>query len=120
MGSYKPPFTKKLRRSTAEIERMAAVIKSRKDAAARLSDPYYDVGVEDLVRARTAEGHFVADDPTTPEVNEAWEGNAAPASTGPDMTFRKADLKSAAVGMGIEVDPKWTKKAILEAIEAAS
>lgn len=24
------------------------------------------------VRSRTKEGHFIADDPTTPEVNEAW------------------------------------------------
>ena len=25
-----------------------------------------------LVRARNEDGHFIADDPTTPEVNEAW------------------------------------------------
>ena len=25
-----------------------------------------------LVRARTGKGKFVADDPTTPDVNEAW------------------------------------------------
>jgi hypothetical protein len=27
---------------------------------------------EELVRARDDEGKFIADDPTTPEVNEAW------------------------------------------------
>ena len=32
----------------------------------------------DPVRARNAKGHLVADDPSTPEVNEAWEGGKAP------------------------------------------
>jgi hypothetical protein len=26
----------------------------------------------EIVRARDAEGHFIADDPSTPDVNEAW------------------------------------------------
>ena len=26
----------------------------------------------EMVRARNAEGHFIADDPATPDVNEAW------------------------------------------------
>lgn len=26
----------------------------------------------EVVRARDANGHFIADDPTTPDVNEAW------------------------------------------------
>ena len=30
------------------------------------------------VRARTAKGHFVADDPSTPDVNEAYVGGKAP------------------------------------------
>ena len=29
-------------------------------------------------RARTATGKLKADDPTTPDVNEAWEGGVAP------------------------------------------
>ena len=29
-------------------------------------------------RARTKKGHFKADDPATPKVNEAWEGGKAP------------------------------------------
>jgi hypothetical protein len=100
---------------------MAAVIKSRLDAAAKIANPYYDVEAEERSRARTVEGQFVPDDPTTPAINEAWEGGTAPSDSEiPDMTFLKADLKTAAEGMGIEVDPKWTKKAILEAIEAAS
>ena len=30
------------------------------------------------VRARTAKGHYVADDPSTPDVNEAYVGGKAP------------------------------------------
>jgi hypothetical protein len=30
-------------------------------------------------RARTAKGKLKADDPSTPDVNEAWEGGKAPA-----------------------------------------
>ena len=30
------------------------------------------------VRARTAKGHYVADDPLTPDVNEAYVGGKAP------------------------------------------
>ena len=29
-------------------------------------------------RARNEDGHYVADDPSTPDVNEAWEGGEAP------------------------------------------
>ena len=29
-------------------------------------------------RARTKKGHYKADDPKTPNVNEAWEGGKAP------------------------------------------
>lgn len=29
-------------------------------------------------RARNAKGHLKADDPSTPDVNEAWEGGKAP------------------------------------------
>lgn len=32
----------------------------------------------DPKRARNEKGHLVADDPSTPEVNEAWEGGKAP------------------------------------------
>ena len=36
-------------------------------------------GVEEkTVRARTEEGKFVADDKSTPNVNEAWVGGKAP------------------------------------------
>ena len=36
-------------------------------------------GTEEVkVRARTKKGKFVADDKSTPDVNEAWEGGKAP------------------------------------------
>ena len=36
-----------------------------------------EVVVEEPVRARDESGHFIADDPSTPE-NEAWVGGVAP------------------------------------------
>ena len=48
--------------------------------------------VEEPVRARDEDGHFVADDPSTPEVNEAWEGGEAPKKPAP----KKAAPKKAA------------------------
>ena len=33
---------------------------------------------EEPKRARNDKGHYVADDPSTPDVNEAWEGGEAP------------------------------------------
>jgi len=33
-------------------------------------------------RARTAKGQLKADDPSTPDVNEAWEGGKAPKKRG--------------------------------------
>lgn len=38
-----------------------------------------DVETGDAVRARNEDGHYIADDPSTPEVNEAYEGGKAPA-----------------------------------------
>ncbi len=41
------------------------------------------------VRARNEKGHYVADDPSTPDVNEAYEGGKAPKKT----TKKKATPK---------------------------
>jgi hypothetical protein len=124
MGSYKPPFTKKLKRRQHEIELMQKISAERKAQAAKQADPHYDPDIEEAIRARTAEGQFVGDDPATPEVNEAWEGGTAPSAEAEDVELSMANLKkelaTAAEGMGIEVDPKWSKQAILNAIEAAS
>ena len=37
-----------------------------------------EIGATKPKRARTATGKLKADDPTTPDVNEAWEGCVAP------------------------------------------
>ena len=45
-------------------------------------DPRVYTKVEaDPKRARNEKGQLVADDPSTPEVNEAWEGGKAPKKT---------------------------------------
>ena len=33
---------------------------------------------QEIKRARDNKGHYVADDPNTPDINEAWEGGKAP------------------------------------------
>ena len=68
-----------------------------------------EVKVEDVsdldegepVRARNDKGHYVADDPSTPDVNEAWEGGVAP--EGKKETKKKTTKKTTA--------KKTTKKA---------
>ena len=44
---------------------------------------------EKRVRARTAKGKFIADDPSTPDVNEAYEGGKAPKKTTKKKTTKK-------------------------------
>ena len=41
-------------------------------------DEASDVGEAEPVRARNDKGHYIADDPNTPDVNEAYEGGKAP------------------------------------------
>ena len=41
-------------------------------------------------RARNDQGHYVADDPTTPDVNEAYEGGEAPKKK---RTYKKRTTK---------------------------
>lgn len=44
-------------------------------------------------RARNAKGHFKADDPSTPNVNEAWEGGKAPKPKKKKATRKKKAVK---------------------------
>lgn len=46
-------------------------------------------------RARTEDGHFVADDPSTPDVNEAWEDDETTASVAGVDPTRKAKQSKA-------------------------
>ena len=41
-----------------------------------------EIGASKPKRARTAKGKLKADDPSTPDVNEAWEGGGAPKKRG--------------------------------------
>lgn len=44
---------------------------------------------QEFVRAKNSRGRFVADDPSTPDVNEAWVGGKAP----PKKRKKKSDSK---------------------------
>ena len=44
---------------------------------------------EPVVRKRTIKGKFVADDTSTPDVNEAWVGGKAPAKKSKTKVIRK-------------------------------
>ena len=49
------------------------------DAPSDIGEPAsVDVIEDEPVRARNDKGHYIADDPSTPDVNEAWEGGEAP------------------------------------------
>jgi len=49
------------------------------DAPNMTSEPVaVEVVDDEPVRARNEKGQLLGDDPTTPEVNEAWEGGEAP------------------------------------------
>ena len=45
------------------------------------------------VRAKNDDGTFKADDPTTPDVNEAWEGGEAPKKKTAKKTTKKTTAK---------------------------
>lgn len=53
-----------------------------------------DIETAEPVRARNDKGHYVADDPTTPDVNEAYEGGKAPKKTTKKTTAKKSTKKS--------------------------
>lgn len=74
-------------------------------------------------RARDDEGHFVADDPDTPEVDEAWEGGDAPEKSLQDsvtMELLKKTLVAVAEYFDPPLDTKGQNKAqLVEAIHEA-
>lgn len=53
--------------------------------------------VKEVKRARNEKGQLKADDPTTPDVNEAWEGGKAPKkkTTAKKKTTKKKTTKKA-------------------------
>lgn len=46
-----------------------------------------------IKRARNKKGQLLADDPSTPDVNEAWEGGKAPKKTAKKKTTKKKTTK---------------------------
>lgn len=50
---------------------MTATPKPRTKKATKKQEPEHEESLE-MVRARDENGHFIADDPSTPDVNEAW------------------------------------------------
>lgn len=66
--------------STPEVDEItkAKIIKEAvKDATVEL-DKFEGLVVENVKRARTKKGTYKADDKSTPNINEAWEGGKAP------------------------------------------
>ena len=49
--------------------------------------------VKEVKRARNKKGQLKADDPSTPDVNEAWEGGEAPLKTTKKTTKKKTTKK---------------------------
>lgn len=45
------------------------------------------------VRARNEKGHFISDDPTTPDVNEAWVDGKAPVKPKKKKTTKKKAIR---------------------------
>lgn len=50
--------------------------------------------VKEVKRARNKKGQLKADDPSTPDVNEAWEGGEAPKKTTKKTTKKKTTKKT--------------------------
>ena len=46
------------------------------------------------VRARDSKGHYIADDPSTPDINEAYVGGKAPKKTKAKKTTKKKTSKA--------------------------
>lgn len=54
-----------------------------------------DVETTEPVRARNEKGQLVGDDPSTPDINEAYEGGVAPKKTTKKKTTKKSTKKTA-------------------------
>ena len=54
-----------------------------------------DLETTEPVRARNDKGHYIADDESTPDVNEAYEGGVAPKKTTKKKTTKKTTKKKA-------------------------
>ena len=60
-----------------QIKAKKAEIKATENPTNKVTE-VAPVETKETVRARDDKGHYVADDLSTPDVNEAWEGGKAP------------------------------------------
>jgi|TARA_R110001592_G_scaffold18092_1_gene75586 hypothetical protein len=71
------------------------VFVSNKWAVETKMDAATDLETTEPVRARTEKGHFIADDESTPDINEAYVGGVAPKETTQKRTTKKKTKKKA-------------------------
>jgi hypothetical protein len=81
-------------------EKIVEQIKAKKAEMKELES----VANNEIKRARDEKGHYVADDPDTPDINEAWEGGKAPKKKA-KTTAKKKTVKKKTVSK-----KKTTKK----------
>jgi len=87
----------------------AAARKVRKDAKG-------PVPKKKPTRARTEDGEFIADDKSTPDVDEAWVGGQAPTNIN---SLRKAQLVSLAKSLKLPLSGSETKTVLIKQIKEA-
>tara|TARA_Y100001951_G_C11266741_1_gene256060 strand:+ start:311 stop:652 length:342 start_codon:yes stop_codon:yes gene_type:complete len=58
------------------------------------ADDLSDTETTEPVRARNEKGHYIADDPSTPDVNEAYEGGKTPKKTTKKTTKKSTKKKT--------------------------
>lgn len=81
--------------------------------------PKVETALPEPVQAREDDGKFAADDPATPDVNEAFEGGK-PLKPEYSDRMKKAELLSVADDLGVEnVSMENTKAEIIAALDEA-
>ena len=63
------------------VPKPASANKDGTDVKLYQADEIVDASESEPVRARNEDGTLKGDDPSTPDVNEAWEGGEAPKKT---------------------------------------
>ena len=74
-------------KKTAETNDEKVLAEAIEEATVTLDK--FEEEVAEVKRARGKKGKFIADDPTTPDVNEAWVGGKAPKKKKPKAKVTK-------------------------------
>jgi len=77
-----------------QIKAKKAEIKATENPTNKVTE-VAPVETKETVRARDDKGHYVADDLSTPDVNEAWEGGKAPKKASKKVAKKKTTAKKA-------------------------